>query len=483
MLFTTFYFLVFFISVCFLYFFLPHRWRWLVLLLASYYFYACVQVYYVGLLIFVSLVGYFTTILMDREQETSRKKIYLLLSIFLNIGILFFFKYFNFFSASISGPIAGFFNIAIPVINLNLILPIGLSFYVFQALSYSIDVYWGKKTPERHFGIFSLYISFFPQLLAGPIERSTHLLPQFFQKHNFDHLRVKKGLLLILWGFFKKLVIADRLALIINQVYHNPESYSGISLLMASFFYAFQLYCDFSGYSDIAIGTARVLGFDLIKNFNLPYFASSLSKFWQRWHISLSSWLMDYVYTPLVISKRNWGKFAVIYGIFVALILCGLWHGANWTFVVFGFLHALALTVEFLTKNIRKKLSRFIPYSFYKSGGIIFTFCFFCFTLIFFRSDSIYQAGYIIKHILSHCNPNLFIAEVLNIWGIQKIGLSMFLILFLIIVELLQYIKCISVDWLSEQSILLRWSVYYFLILSIIFFQVHDSTKFIYFNY
>ncbi|MFC1785350.1 MBOAT family O-acyltransferase, partial [Candidatus Neomarinimicrobiota bacterium] len=289
MLFNSTQFIIFFPVVVFFYFLLPHRFRWMLLLVASYYFYMCWKAEYLLLILGSTIVDYIVAIQMSRQSTKAKKKLYLILSLAVNLGLLFGFKYFNFFSDSFR-TIFDQFNVLYNVPTFKVLLPVGISFYTFQTLSYTIDVYRGKREPEKHLGIFALYVAFFPQLVAGPIERSTRLLPQLVKKYNFDYNRVTDGLKLMLWGFFKKVVIADRVAVIVNQVYNNPNDAAGLPLLIGTYLFAFQIYCDFSGYSDIAIGAAKVFGIDLMQNFRRPYFAKSIREFWQRWHISLSTW-------------------------------------------------------------------------------------------------------------------------------------------------------------------------------------------------
>lgn len=290
---------------------------------------------------------------MDKHREPSYRKWILLVTLLFNVGILFVFKYYNFFNDSLRTAL-NIFNISYNAPTLKLLLPVGISFYTFQVISYLADVYKGEQGAERHFGHFAVFVAFFPKLVAGPIERARNLLPQFYEKQEFDYQRASDGLKLIGWGLFKKMVIADRVAVYVNQVYNNPGDYTGAPVAMATVFYAIQVYCDFSGYTDIARGSALILGFRLMENFNRPYFSKSISEFWRRWHISLSSWLEDYIYTPILIKKRDWGLTAIIFSLLVTFITCGLWHGANWTFVIWGLLHGVMLSLEVVTRKNEK---------------------------------------------------------------------------------------------------------------------------------
>ncbi len=342
MLFNSLQFLIFFPIVVSIFFLLPQKRRWILLLIASYYFYMCWKVEYIVLIIASTLIDYFVAKKMADLKEKVKRKKWLLISLLSNLGILFGFKYFNFVNANVQALFDNF-NIFYGVPAFDVLLPVGISFYTFQTLSYTIDVYNGKTPVQNHLGIFAVYVSFFPQLVAGPIERSRHLLPQFYVEHKFSYDRIKYGLQQMLWGFFKKVVIADRLAIVVDGVYNNLDDYSGISLLIATIFFAFQIYCDFSGYSDIAIGSARVMGFELIDNFKRPYFSKSISEFWRRWHISLSTWFRDYLYIPL--GGNRVVKWRWYYNLFITFLVSGFWHGANWTFLVWGGLHGAYLII------------------------------------------------------------------------------------------------------------------------------------------
>ena len=298
MLFNSLQFLAFFPVVVAVYFAMPKRLRWAFLLAASYYFYMCWKPEYVLLIWASTAVDYIAGLQMSKAINKSSRRAWLALSLSTNLGILFSFKYWNFFSENVR-DLLGRMDVTAGIPEFDLLLPVGISFYTFQTLSYSVDVYRGRLEPERHLGRFALYVAFFPQLVAGPIERASRLLPQFWQDIDFDYDRMGSGLRQMTWGMFKKVVVADRLAIYVDSVYSDPSAHQGLPVVAATYFFAFQIYCDFSGYSDIAIGAARVLGFDLMENFKRPYFARSVSDFWRRWHISLSTWFRDYVYIPL----------------------------------------------------------------------------------------------------------------------------------------------------------------------------------------
>ncbi|MGZ4117206.1 MAG: MBOAT family O-acyltransferase [Bacteroidia bacterium] len=320
------------------------------------------------------------------------------MSIVANVGVLAVFKYYNFLDENITG-LAHVFGLNIHIPYLGILLPIGLSFHTFQAMSYTIEIYRGNYTAERHFGIYALYVMFFPQLVAGPIERPQNMLHQFHEKKIFSYENAANGLNLIAWGMFKKVVIADRLSEYVNAVYGNVPHYNTIPVLIATVFFIFQIYCDFSGYSDIAIGLGKMMGYDLMQNFDRPLISKSVTEFWRRWHISLSSWFRDYLFSPIVFNRKNWGNFALVYATFITFILCGLWHGAKWTFVIFGTLQACLLSYEMLTQRIRKKIAKKIPALIYQSVCLALTFAFMCFSMIFFRAESLTQAKAIVHKI------------------------------------------------------------------------------------
>jgi alginate O-acetyltransferase complex protein AlgI len=343
-------FLLFFTVVTIAFFALPHRFRWIMLLIASYFFYMCWNASYGLLILFTTLVVYLAAILMEKRPK-GQKKMILATGLILCLGVLFVFKYYNFFAQSMQG-FFGLVHIDSRIPLLQFILPAGISFFTFQSIGYAIDVYRGEREPERHFGIFALYISFFPQLVAGPIERSKYLLPQFRKRMAFDYDRVTDGLKLMAWGFFKKLVVADRLALYVDRVHINPQQYEGLPLILATTFFAWQIYCDFSAYSDIAIGSSQVMGYDLMDNFNRPFHSKTISDFWNRWHISLITWFREYLYIPLGgnrVSKIRWYM-----NIMIVFTLSGLWHGARWTFVFWGALNGVFIIISSLT--IKKRL-------------------------------------------------------------------------------------------------------------------------------
>lgn len=404
MLFNSFEFLIFFPTVLLLYFLLPHRFRWMLLLVASYTFYMFWRAEYVLLLIASTLIDYGCGRMMGRYPNDlkSKRKPWLWVSLLSNLGMLLTFKYFNFFSEAAS-DLAVLLGMTYATPVFELLLPMGISFYTFQTMSYSIDVYHGRIAPEKDLGIFAIYVAFFPQLVAGPIERAENLLRQLKAKHEFDYDRVTDGLKRMAWGFFKKLVIADRLAVLVNQVYNNPTDYEGIPLIIATIFFAFQIYCDFSAYTDIAIGTAQAMGFRLMENFRSPYFSKSIKEFWGRWHISLSTWFRDYLYIPLGgnrVIKWRW-----YYNVFIVFVVSGLWHGANWTFLVWGALHGFYQIFGNATEKQRDRLAQALSLTkfprLYKLLQIASTFFLVCMAWVFFRANSLSDALYISTHMFT----------------------------------------------------------------------------------
>ena len=349
MLFNSLRFLFFYPLVTALYFLLPHRWRWALLLGASSYFYMAFVPVYILILAFTIVVNYGAGIATERASGPRRRAL-LVVSIVVNLGVLAFFKYYAFTNANLEA-LAQALHLRYPLPVLHILLPIGLSFHTFQSMAYAVEVYRGNQTAERHLGIFALYVMFYPQLVAGPIERPQNLLPQLRAVHRFDEAQLTAGLRRMLWGFFKKVVIADRLAVLVNEVFGQLHFYSGASLILAMVLFAFQVYCDFSGYSDIAIGSAQTMGFELKTNFDRPYFATSIADFWRRWHISLSTFFRDYVYIPMGGSRVS--RVRVYRNLLITFALSGLWHGARWTFIVWGVLHGLFMIAGDLTARLR----------------------------------------------------------------------------------------------------------------------------------
>lgn len=492
MLFNSLHFILFFIFVVPLYFIIPTRYRWILLFVASSYFYMAFIPAYVIVLYALILIDY-TMGLLIGKTEGKRKRVYFITSIIANIGMLFVFKYFNFFNDNIRA-LAELINWSYSIESLKLILPIGLSFHTFQSLAYVIEVYKGRQTPERHLGVYAVYVLFFPQLVAGPIERPGHMLPQFHSPHGLDSSRLVSGMELMAWGFFKKVVIADRLGGFVDAVFGNLSDHTGISLLIAIFFYAFQIYCDFSGYSDIAIGSARVLGFDLTVNFNRPFFSKSINEFWRRWHISLSQWFRDYLYYPLAYSKRIVSKTWLYICLLLTFLVSGLWHGAGWTFVAWGGLHGLYLVIGALTKQLRQRLSNLTRLArlprLHASLQMLITFILACVSWIFFRSENFHEAANFFSGIFKGwselparlASHDFVYNHILMGYRPSEFYLAIGAILFLLIVEWRLEKRQTLEQW-KTAPIYARSFARAFLLLAIIIFGVFHSRGFIYFQF
>ena len=471
MLFNTIEFIIFLPLVIISFFLIPHKYRWIILLFASYYFYMSWKVEYIFLIIASTLIDYSTGILMEKLPNRKARLPLLILSLITNLGGLFFFKYFNFASENL--------NLVFDKIGLQqdiplveFLLPVGISFYTFQTLSYSIDVYFGRQKAEKHLGYFALYVSFFPQLVAGPIERFSRLTPQLKTKQELLYDNMVKGLRLILYGLFIKMVIADNLSGIVDQVFTSPENYSSFDILTGMLLYSFQIYSDFYGYSIIAIGSAQLMGIKLMDNFRTPYLAKNISEFWQRWHISLSTWFRDYLYFPLGgnrVAKNRW-----LINIFIVFVASGFWHGANWTFLIWGTLYGVVYIIE--TKlneffNLEKEHS---PFSLIHILLALKTFLLVTFIWVFFRSQNIDEALNIFKLLIEHIN---FSGDKLSV----SIYVWIFLFIFLIS-DVLLYNKRFD-SRLSTLHPIGRWIIYGVLIFSIIAFAGVENFPFIYFQF
>lgn len=487
MFFNSYSYLFFFPIVCMVYFLLPKvNLRVIFLVLASYFFYMCWNPVYILLILLSTVVDYFIAQKIQDSGEGSSKKRWLFVSLLVNLGVLFYFKYYNFLCENIEG-FFGFLNFHFDIPDHNWLLPAGISFYTFQTLSYTLDVYNNKSRAESNFWKFALYVSFFPQLVAGPIERSTNLLPQFSLKHSFDYKRVKLGCILILIGTFKKIVVADRFALYVDQVYSNPGDHFGFPIIMASIFFVFQIYCDFSGYSDVAIGSAKVLGFNLMDNFKGPLLSKNVTEIWRRWHISLSTWVRDYLYNPLLYKYRSSGTFFIHIVTFITFILVGVWHGANWTYIVFGFLQGIALSYELVTKKLRKKIRKSTPALLYNSLSIFITFCFWTFCCHIFRSKNISQAWSLFKDALTYKKGQLDNYFNVNIYdnGLDIFELRISLVI-LVLISAFQFIeyKQDPSKFVAKQHVAIRWIFYLLLIVSIpLLGQYGEYKQFIYFQF
>jgi alginate O-acetyltransferase complex protein AlgI len=479
MVFNSFSFLVFFPVVTILYFLLPHKFRWLYLLTASCIFYMFFIPVYIFILAFTIIIDYFAGILIENAQG-KRRKLFLLMSIIANIGVLAFFKYYNFLNQNLTHflNITHFNN---PIPFLDIILPIGLSFHTFQAMSYTIEVYRGNQKSERHFGIYALYVMFYPQLVAGPIERPQNLIWQFREKHKFDSDRVIAGLKLMLWGLFKKVVIADRLSAYVADVFNYPHLHRGqtLNFWIAAIFFTWQLYCDFSGYSDIAIGAAQVMGFKLMTNFRRPFLSHSFAELWQRWHISLTSWFMDYVFKPLGGYRK--GIAIGIFNLFIVMFLSGLWHGANWTYVVcflsFAFFLILRIIFKKQVKAFDKAVYSIGPPFF---GNVVCTLIQFfqaVIPLVFFRAKTLHDGAFILKSMFTPGNCTL----------VRGSGETLF---YSIIGIIILYTVEIYQEYFNNKAILpeprsttAKYVFYATVVVLILMLGVFDGSQFIYFQF
>lgn len=468
MLFNSIDFILFFVVFTILFFVSKPKYRWILLLVFSYAFYMYWKWEYIFLIIFSTGVDYYCGLKMSDKETKKERKPFFLISLFTNLGLLFFFKYFNFFISSINEVS----NISLQ--SLNLILPMGISFYTFQTLAYSIDIYKGNMKCEKHLGKFALYVSFFPQLVAGPIERADKLLPQLQKNLNkLKYNNLVSGLTQVSIGFFKKVVVADSIAIYVGSILDNYELYSGFTLLFAVYLFAIQIYCDFSGYTDIAIGCAKILGYDLMENFRMPYFSKSITEFWRRWHISLSSWLRDYLYIPLGGSKGS--KLFTYRNLMITMLLGGLWHGAAWNFIIWGGLHGLYLILErrINFKNIIESKPKILQLL----SGLI-TFNLVCLAWVFFRTKTTNDAFGILTRIFKLEDfSNLQIKDT-NVFG--TILLSVFVLLFL---ELFILRKWDLKKNVTKKDFYLSAGIQVSLFLLIVLFGVSEGSQFIYFQF
>jgi len=478
MLFNSLDFAIFLPIVFVLYWFVTNknlRLQNLLIVLASYLFYGWWDWRFLSLIFFSTIVDYLVGLMLLKEENETKRKALLWTSILVNLGFLGFFKYYNFFIENFTTAFS-FFGNEIKPNSLNIILPVGISFYTFQTLSYSIDVYRKKLEPTKDFIAFSAFVSFFPQLVAGPIERATNLLPQFYKKRTFDYSKAVDGMRQILWGLFKKVVIADTCAESANAIFNNSDNFSGSTLVLGALYFTFQIYGDFSGYSDIAIGTSRLFGFDLRRNFAFPYFSRDIAEFWRRWHISLSTWFRDYLYIPLGGSRG--GKWMNIRNIFIIFIVSGFWHGANWTFIVWGGLNALYFLPLLVFNKNRHHLDtvakgKSLP-TFKEFSQILITFGFTVFAWIFFRAENI---GHAFRYI-----SEIFSTSLISMPGFKN-PIIIFLVLIFIIIEWVgreqEYaIEQFGLNW----NRYLRWFFYYVLAMFIILF-IGQKQEFIYFQF
>ncbi len=473
MIFNSLEFAAFFLSVVIAFFAVPARFRWAILLVASYAFYMKWNASYAFLIAFSSVIDFFVGQYIQDQPSARKKKAGLLVSLAINLGMLFTFKYWGFFHENMA-LLAQWAGVQYQVPELNVLLPVGISFYTFQTLSYTIDIYRGTLAPERHFGRFALYVAFFPQLVAGPIERAAHLLPQFRERQHFDYARVCDGLQLMAWGLFKKVVVGDRLGVYVDSVYGFSGQHSGVTLILATYAFAFQIYCDFSGYSDMAIGAARVLGFDLMRNFDRPYFSASITEFWRRWHISLSTWLRDYLYISL--GGNRAGELLTYRNLMITMVIGGLWHGASWNFIIWGTLQGVMLTVSRFTLPYRDALNERlgIPPKLVRVVRVIITFHLVCVSWVFFRAATLPEALQILSHAVPTGAPFMHLQSMAH----GFVGLCI-----LLTVELLQGRYGSLRARIRTLPAPVRWALWYALALLVVTMGIETGAQFIYFQF
>ncbi len=485
MLFNSLSFLLFFPLTTIIYFLLPHRLRWLHLLICSCFFYAALIPAYLLVLLGIIIIDYTAGLLIAPARGGVRTAL-LIVSLAANLGVLGFFKYFDFASGNLH-RVAQLIGWNYPIRHLGLLLPIGLSFHTFQSMAYAIEVYRGRQQPERHPGIYALYVMFYPQLVAGPIERPQHLLHQFRRRHYFNADRVMEGLRIILWGLFKKMVVADRLATVVDAIYAHPSQPGGAYLILATWLFAVQIYCDFSGYSDIAIGAARVLGIELVRNFDRPYASQSIPEFWRRWHISLSRWFRDYLYIPLGGNRVGLPRWCL--NVLIVFLLSGWWHGANWTFAIWGLVHGIYVIASRVTEGWRERLASKFAINrhdaLWQALRIFLTFNLVSFAWIFFRAPTLADAGAVLKRIIGRhfwTSPNIATGPV-GFTAYTSAGLN---------ITLLAVALLFGVEWVTSRPdrqlvarapVWARWAAYYACIVLILWFGAFGGRTFIYFQF
>lgn len=482
MLFNSWQYALFLPAVFALYWALPHKLRWPLLLAASYYFYMSWNVKYVVLILFTTAVSYTAALLLEKTQRRKKRRLLLTATLIACLGVLFVFKYWDFFFGSLAA-LAQRFAIPLHPATLRLLLPVGISFYTFQTLGYVIDVYRGDVAAEKNFGVYATFISFFPQLVAGPIERTKNLLPQIKAEHTFNYDQAAYGLKLMAWGYFKKLAVADTLSQYVSKVYDAPRGFQGFALVLATVFFTIQIYCDFSGYSDIAAGTAKLLGIDLMANFKSPYFSASVREFWSRWHISLSTWFRDYVYIPL--GGNRVGKVRHALNLLLTFLLSGLWHGANWTFVTWGGIHGAAQVVE-NALTPKKKEKKSVGLAWWIRVFIVLAFV--SFAWIFFVSNSLGDAAHVIRHLFDGIRqPIAYLYDGFVNIGMTKgtLALEVILVAILGIFDFFS-LKMDMIRTISKKPPVLRWTLYVSLV-TITFFAYStmgvSNVSFVYFQF
>ena len=459
-----------------LYYLLPFKYRNYFLIAISVLFYLYAEVEYLFLIILIIIVNFFIGIQIDNTESKKKQRLYLNISLFANIGILAFFKYWNFIVENIFS-FFGLFpvnNRSIPIFEIA--LPLGISYYTFQMIGYTLDVYRGSQKAEKNFFHFSLFTLFFPKLLVGPIERAHRFLPQLKRNIYFNKVNIVEGGRRIVWGLFKKLVVADRISIYENVIMSHRHEQSGSTLLFATLLYTFQIYADFSGYTDIAIGTARLFGFNLMENFKRPLLAKNMSDFWRRWHISLSSWVNDYIFNVTALKHRRWGKWGVFYALLMSFTVIGIWHGASWNYVLFGILQAVALIYETITRRVRKRISKKVPSFIYTNLSILLTFLYVSFSLIIFRTNTFAEAADFISSIFTNSGTLFYSKPSTLLFIITGVGTMM-------IYDLQEEFKRTRISHLLTQNWVAQNFSYALLLIYILLAGVFDGGQFIYFAF
>ncbi len=483
-------FMIFLPIVLLVYFILPKKIRYIWLLISSYYFYMCWNAKYAILLFTSTILTYTSALLIGKFEKTKLKKIVVATCIILNLGILFFFKYFNFAFDTVQSAFS-LLNIQLNVPKIDVILPMGISFYIFQALSYTIDVYRGEVKPEKNVLKYALFVSFFPQLVAGPIERSKNLMKQLAEPKDFSFENAREGILLMIWGFFLKIVLADRTAVFVDTIFGDYASYTGWYIVIAAALFLVQVYCDFYGYSVIAMGTAKLMGINLMENFDAPFLSKTVGEFWRRWHISLTTWFKDYVYFPLGGSKK--GKFRKHLNKLIVFGLSGLWHGANMTYVTWGLINGVYQIIGDELKPVRDKIVSVLHLNRESAGHVIIktivTFCLVAFSLIFFRAASMGDAFEMIKLMFSENNLWIFFDDSLYTCGLDRMNftvmiVSLFILLF---ADIMKYRGIVIRDCIIKPDLWVRWLVVVVSIWLVALFGIwgpsYEAASFIYFQF
>lgn len=494
MLFNSLDFFVFFPVVVLVYFIVPRKIRYIWLLVASYYFYMCWNAEYALLIGVSTLITYISGLFLCKLKKTWLRKLVVAMSFISNLGILVFYKYFDFLLENVNAILS---KVDGQLVSnpFDIILPVGISFYTFQALSYTMDVYRGEVEAEKNPLRYALFVSFFPQLVAGPIERSKNLLNQVKKIEEiklWNYNRVVNGLIQMIWGLFQKMVIADRISIFVDSVYQNLHAVGTTETVFAAVGFSIQIYCDFAAYSTIAIGAARVMGFELMENFDTPYFATSIKDFWRRWHISLSSWFRDYLYIPLGGNRK--GKCRKYLNTMVTFLVSGLWHGASWNYVIWGGMHGIYQVIGEILAPVRKKINKLLKVNegvfSYKLGQILFTFSLTTLTWVFFRAENLKEAIYFFERMFTRWNPWVFFNEGLYKFGLDRIEVNILFValITMLLVELLKYLKNKRLsDFIVEQNLWFRWIVMIGLVVSILVYGEYgvnfDSNQFIYFQF